>query len=178
MAVRSRPVARPDAVEPAGAYPVGRRSWGPAPFGPGMVLGGLGAAGVIVSMFLSWWNPNIDPSKIPAEFLWHRSALSSDPSLLIFLVPIAVVIVLGAFMPLGAPLRFLGGVAMLAVAAIFAYQLHRAVRGTRVSLGDALDTGFYIGAIGGVLAVLSSLMPAWIGRRGAVASDAGVEPVA
>ena len=80
---------------------VERRSWKPVMFGPGMILGALGAAGVIVSMFLPWRDGGVYPSDIPVEFLWNRNA-DSDLSLLIVLIPLAVVLAIGAFVPLGA----------------------------------------------------------------------------
>ena len=63
---------------------------------------------------------------------------------------------------------------MLIVVGAFAYQLDRTLNGTRVDLGDVLGTGFYVGAIGGVLGLIGGLMPApWVGRR----EVRSVEPV-
>jgi hypothetical protein len=143
--------------------PVERRAWWTpaAIFGPGRILGALGAAGVAVSCFLSWRGPGIHPDRIPLAFLWDRTTGSTDPSLLIALIPIGVVLALGAFVPLGVMLRFVGGLAMLVVAGVFAYQLNRVTGSARggSDLGDVLGSGFYAGAIGGVLAFLGGLLP-------------------
>src|SRR5215475_7613379 len=52
----------------------------------GMLVGVLGAVGVILSMFMSWRTGGVHPSDVPAAFLWDRHA-SGDPSLLVFLIP-------------------------------------------------------------------------------------------
>jgi hypothetical protein len=147
----------------AGAPVVERRTWWTpaAVFGPGRILGALGAAGVVVSCFLSWRDPGVHADGIPIAFLWHRMTTATDPSLLIALVPIAVVLVLGAFVPFGSMLRFVGGLAMLVVAGVFAYQLNRVTGSGRGSqdLGDVLGSGFYAGAIGGIFAFLGGLVP-------------------
>ncbi len=152
---------------------VGRRAWWTpaAVFGPGRILGALGAAGVVVSCFLSWHDPGIHPDNIPFAFLWDRTTTATDPSLLIALIPIAAVLVLGAFVPFGVMLRFIGGLAMLVVAGVFAYQLNRVTGSAHggPDLGDALGTGFYVGAIGGVLAFIGGLLPSHALAAGEVA---------
>src|SRR3954447_23886197 len=122
-----------------------RRRTAPWIFTPGMVLGALSSAAVIVSMFLSWRSGSVHPSDVPASFLWDRNA-TSDPSLLIFLIPLAVVLVIGTFMPMGAALRLLGGLGVIVVAGLFAYQLHEITNDLNASFGDALDSGFYFAA--------------------------------
>jgi hypothetical protein len=154
-----------------GTRVVERRESTPIAIGPGMILGALGAAGVIVSMFLPWRVGGIYPSDIPFEFLWNRSA-TSDLSLLIVLIPLAVVLVIGAFVPMGAGVRLFGAIGTLIVAAVFAYQLHRVVDALGGDLGDVLDTGFYVAAIGGIVAFVSGLIPSgWRTRREVVRSD-------
>jgi len=154
---------------------VERQYWGPIGAAPGMILGAIGAIGVVVSMFLPWRDGGVYPSDIPVEFLWNRSA-TSDPSLLVFLIPVAVVLVIGALMPMGAGVRLFGAVSMLAIAGVFAYQLHRVVHAFGGSFGGALDTGFYVAALGGILAFVSGLVPATTGaRRELVRSDEVVE---
>ena len=49
---------------------VERQTSRPVIFGPGMILGVLGAAGVIGSMFLPWRESGVYPSDIPVAFLW------------------------------------------------------------------------------------------------------------
>jgi hypothetical protein len=140
---------------------VERQTSRPVVFGPGMILGALGAAGVIVSLFLPWRESGVYPSDIPVAFLWDRGATSSV-SLLILLISLAVVLVIGAFVPLGAGVRLFGALGTLIVTGVFAYQLHRTVDVLGGDLADVLDTGFYVAAIGGLVAFVSSLMPsAW-----------------
>ena len=146
---------------------VERRAWSPT-FGPAIVLGALGAIGVIVSLFTSWRDPGVHPDNIPVAFLWHNTTTSHDPSLLIVLIPIAVMLAVGAFVPMGTGLRLLGGVAMLIVAGLFAYQIDQSLPGG----GDVLGTGFYVGAIGGFLAFISGFLPeSWAARREVVRSS-------
>ena len=132
---------------------VERRGWKP---GAGMLLGLLGTAGVVISMFLSWdGNTATKPHGVPFAFLWDHSNTSGRPSILIALIPIAVVMAIGSVLPGGGPARFLAGVAAVVVAGLFAWSLHRAGAG----LGNALDTGWYFAAIGGLIGLVSGLVP-------------------
>ncbi len=145
-----------------------RTWWAPLAFSPGLILGGLGAVGVVLSLFLPWRDPSVHADAVPVAFLWDKSTKATDPSLLVVLIPIAVVLIVGALSPLGAGLRLLGALAVLAVAGLFAYQLSVVVtflfKGSDV--GDVLSTGFYMAAIGGLFALASAFVPAWLGRRG------------
>lgn len=143
-----------------------RRGWVPG-YGPGMIIGALGALGVAVSLFLPWRDGGIHPSGVPVAFLWDRATGSSDPSLLIFLIPLAVVLVIGVVVPIGEAVRLFGAVGVLIVTGVFAYQLDRALAAfPGAGLGDVLDTGFYVAAIGGILAFVSALLPTgWSARR-------------
>src|SRR5215471_11295052 len=101
-----------------------RREHVGASYGPGMVLGLVGTAGIVLSMFFPWKTGQVDASEIPFATLWDRFA-HSGPSLLIALIPIAVVIAIGSLLPGAAAAQFVGGVAALVVAGLFAYQVHR-----------------------------------------------------
>jgi hypothetical protein len=137
-----------------------------------MFLGALGAIGVAVSLFLPWRDGGVHPSDIPLEFLWDKGTTSADPSILILLVPFAIILAFGAFVPLGAGLRLFGAIGVLAVAIVFAIQLDRALGDLGGDLGDSLDTGFYLAAIGAILAFASALVPAgWSSRRDVVETD-------
>jgi hypothetical protein len=137
--------------------------------GPGMIVGLMGAIGVVVSMFLSWRIGSVHPSEIPAAFLWDRNA-TSDPSFLIYLIPLAVLLVVGSVIPGGALLRLIAGVGTLVVVGVFAYQLHRVTNAIGADFGDALDPGFYVAAIGGVVGFVSGFLPTtYASRREVVA---------
>jgi len=157
---------------------VERQTSRPVVFGPGMVLGALGAAGVIVSMFLPWRESGVYPSDIPVAYLWDRGTTSSL-SLLVVLIPLAIVLVIGAFVPMGAGVRLFGALGTLVATGLFAYQLHRTVDALGGDLGDVLDTGFYLAAIGGLVAFVSGLMPSgWRTRREVTRSVADDRTVA
>ncbi|HEV2309925.1 MAG TPA: hypothetical protein VGU73_05345 [Acidimicrobiia bacterium] len=149
--------------------PVSQHSWwAPVALSPGLVLGGLGAVGVVLSLFFPWRDPSVHADAIPVAFLWDKTTRAADPSLLVVLIPIAVVLIVGALSPLGAGLRFLGGVAVLAVAGVFAYQLSEIVSFAQngSDVGDVLSTGFYLAAVGGLFALASAFArTAWFGRR-------------
>jgi hypothetical protein len=138
---------------------VEHRSWVPN-FGPGTIIGTLGAAGVIVSLFLPWQDGGIHPSSIPITFLWDGATRSSNPSLLVLLVPLAVILIVGALAPIGATPHAFAAIGVLIVTGVFAYQLDRAIAtfpGTKLS--DVLAAGFYVAAIGGILAFVSAVLP-------------------
>lgn len=129
-----------------------------APSLAGLVLGVLGAAGIVISIFTFWRSGSGDPVDIPASFLWDQNA-TGNPSMLIWLIPIAALVVFGIVIPGAGALRALGGLAALVVCALFAWQLRDMADRFGQSLGDALDTGFYLCAIGGVLALISGAFP-------------------
>jgi hypothetical protein len=148
------------------------RGW--SPIGSGEIIGLVGAAAVIVSLFLSWRDGGAHPSDVPAAFLWDRNTSSTDPSILVFLIPAAALLVLGLWPRIGAGIRLLGAVIVLAVAGLFAYQLDRSLfAGT--NLTDVLDTGFYVGAVGGILGFVSAFA-ANRSRREVVRYDRTGEP--
>ena len=107
------------------------------------------------------------PSDVPVAFLWDHTTTSQNPSLLILLIPLAILLAIGTFAPLGVGLRLFAGLATLIVVGLYAYQLHRAFDvfpGT--NLGHVLDSGFYFAAIGAFVALVSGFLPtAEITRR-------------
>jgi hypothetical protein len=138
-----------------------------------MLLGALGAIGVVVACFTEWHTFGTKPDSISVDFLWDRTTTSVDPSLLILLIPIALVLVVGAVIPAGGALRLFGGLVMLVLAGVYAYQLDQSSSGVgSSSVTDVLGTGWYIGAIGGFLAFISGFVPdVWAARREVVRSD-------
>jgi hypothetical protein len=137
-----------------------RKLWGPVVWSPGLILGALGALCVLVSLFLPWRDPSVYPSDVPLAFLWDKTTKAHDPSLLLVLIPIAIILMVGAVSPLGRGLRGFGGFATLVVTGLFAYQLSELVglahNGTNV--GDLLSTGFYLAAVGGLFSLASSFV--------------------
>jgi hypothetical protein len=161
-------------AEPVAERRYVRRSvWSPIAFGPGMILGIVGALGVVVSLFMSWQDGGVHPSNIPVQFLWDSTPGSSDPSLLILLIPFTLVLAIGAFVPMGAAARALGAIAVLVVCGVFVYQLDQALGATPgANVGDVLDVGFYIAAVSALIALVSGLLPSgWGTRREVVQRD-------
>jgi hypothetical protein len=61
--------------------------------------------------------------------------------------------------------RIFGGLGVLVVAGLFAYQLSRLTDDLGGSMSDALDTGFYFAAIGGLIGFVSGFLPSgWAAR--------------
>jgi hypothetical protein len=144
---------------------IDRQTWVPR-MGPGMILGAVGSVGVILSMFFSWRTGSVDASDIPVAFLWDHTTTSQNPSLLILLIPLAIILVVGTVVPGGAGARMIGGLLTLVVAGLFLYQLSRLTDDVGGNVGDALDTGFYLAAIGGLIAFVSGFLPSgWLRRR-------------
>lgn len=160
------------AEEPVNQAPVARRdrridraSWSPT-VGPGMVLGVLGTLGVVVSMFMSWQNGGIHPSDIPFAFLFDSTTTARNPSLLIALIPLAVILAIGSVMPRASGARIVGALGVLVVVVLFAVQLNSAVDRFGGSVWDSLDTGYYVGAIAGLVGLVSGFLPSgWMRRR-------------
>ena len=141
-----------------------------------MVLGTLGTIGVVVSMFLSWRNGGVHPSDIPFAFLFDSTTTANNPSLLIALIPLAVILAVGSLMPRAAGARVVGGLGVLAVVVLFAVQLHYVVdRFPSGSVWDQLDTGFYVAAIAGLVGLVSGFMPSGWVRRRSYETDADVD---
>jgi uncharacterized YccA/Bax inhibitor family protein len=165
MAVVQHPTRRARRVE--------RSTWVPR-VGPGMVLGALGTIGVVVSMFLPWRTGDVHPSSIPFAFLFDHTTTSTSPSLLIALIPLAVILAVGTLLPRAAGARVLGGLLTLVVAGLFAFQLHEVLDAfPGSSLTDQLDSGFYVAAIGGFVGLVGGCLPSGWSRRRTVEDESG-----
>lgn len=145
---------------------VDRRSWVPTA-GPGMVIGLLAGAAVVVSLFLPWREGPVEPADIPISFLWDRDTASHHPSFLFLLIPLAALVLVGAAVPRGAGVRLLGGIGTAVVVGLFAFQAYRLVDDIPGgNFGATLESGFYVAAIGAVLGLVSGFAPAgWTRRR-------------
>lgn len=153
--------------------PVGRRdrrteraSWVPT-LGPGMVLGAIGTVGLLIAMFMSWRPTDVHPSGIPFAFLFDDGTTAHDPSILLALIPMAVLLGVGTAMPRASAARIVGALGTIVVVVLFAIQLNQQVdKFPGTNLGDVLDTGFYIAAIAGLVGLVSGFLPSgWAQRR-------------
>jgi hypothetical protein len=150
---------------PSGA-PVTAASGGGFSIGPGQIITALGAIAVGVACFLDWLRSGsgVRSAKadiVPWDFLWHKTSTSST-SLLVWLIPIAALIAVAAIVP---QLRFIGlagGIAALAVAGLYAFQLNELIDSFPRDVGsvyDRLGIGDYVVAGGGFLAIVGTLVP-------------------
>jgi len=132
-----------------------------------MVLGAIATIGLVVSMFMSWRTPSVHPSDIPFAFLFDKGTTSQDPSILIALVPMAILLGVGTLMPRAGAARIVGGLGTIAVVVLFLIQLNALLdKFPNANVGDALDTGFYVAAIAGLLGLVSGFLPSgWAQRR-------------
>src|SRR5262249_13524070 len=93
--------------------PVGRRdrrieraSWVPT-LGPGMVLGALATIGLVVAMFMSWRAVDVHPSGVPVAFLFDDTTTATDPSILLLLIPMAILLGIGTLLPQASAARLI-----------------------------------------------------------------------
>lgn len=141
-----------------------RRAWWSVAVGPGMVVGAAATIALIVSMFMSWRAVGIHPAEVPASFLWDKDA-TGDPSLLIFLIPLAALLAIGSLMRGGAALRLFAGFLGMVVVGLFAYQLHELTDALRTSFSDSLDTGFYVAGVAAIASFVSGFLPTTVASR-------------
>ena len=95
-------------------------------------------------------------SDVPIAFLFDSTTTATSPSLLIALIPLAVILGIGSLMPRASGARVIGALGVLAVVVLFAVQLNYVVdRLPGVSTWDVLDTGFYVAGIAGLVALVS-----------------------
>jgi hypothetical protein len=155
-------------VTPMGRHDrrIERASWTPT-LGPGMVLGTIATVGLIVAMFMSWRATDIHPSDVPLAFLFDNTTTANDPSILLLLIPMALLLGIGTLLPQASAARVIGGLGTIAVVTLFGVQLQQSLdKVPGASLGDVLDTGFYVAAIAGLLGLVSGLVPSgWAERR-------------
>jgi hypothetical protein len=143
-----------------------RASWTPT-LGPGMVLGALATIGLVVAMFMSWRSGDVHPSDVPLAFLFDHDTTANDPSILLLLIPMALLLGVGTVLPRASAARLIGGIGTLAVVTLFGVQLQQALDAMPgADLGDVLETGFYVAAIAGLLGLVSGMLPSgWAERR-------------
>jgi hypothetical protein len=143
-----------------------RDSWVPA-LGPGMVLGAISTIGLVVAMFMSWRSPAVHPSSIPFAFLFDSGTTAEDPSILLALIPMAILLAVGTAMPQASAARIVGALGTIVVVVLFAVQLNQQLdQFPGSNVGDLLDTGFYVAAISAIVGLVSGFMPSgWTQRR-------------
>lgn len=141
------------------AHAVRRRRWSLGRPGPGMILGLIGAFGILLSLFTAWWDPGVHANDVSLRFLFDSGTSSHHPSLLLALIPLFALALIGALMAGGGVLRVVAGIGTLLVVVLFAVQV-RDVVGSGDAF-EALDLGVYFAAVGGLLSLVSGLVPTW-----------------
>ncbi|MGZ4713144.1 MAG: hypothetical protein ACXVJ7_11975 [Acidimicrobiia bacterium] len=161
-------------IAPVGRHDrrIERDSWAPT-LGPGMVLGALGTIGLVVSMFMSWRTGDVHPSGVPFAFLFDSGTTAHDPSILLALIPFAVLLAVGTAMPRASAARLVGAIGVIGVVVLFAVQLNSQLdKLPDTNVGDVLDTGYYVAAISALVALVSGFLPSgWMQRRSTVVDD-------
>lgn len=156
---------------------VERDSWAPT-LGPGMVLGALGTIGLVVSLFMSWRSPGTHPSEIPLAFLFDSGTKATDPSLLLILVPMAILLGVGTALPRASAARLVGALGTIVVVTLFAIQLDDQIDALPgAHLGDLLDTGFYVAAISAVVGLVSGFLPSGWSRRRSIRTESAADGI-
>lgn len=134
-----------------------------------LILCVIGAVLVLVSIFLNWADLAVKASsftangrEVPLDFLWDKNSNSEDPSLIVALIPAALLIGVGALTKLRW-LALAGGIVAIGVAVAYGYQVDQLIG----DLPPAADIGFFdfigiapgVVLVGGILGVVSALLP-------------------
>ncbi|HLE39162.1 MAG TPA: SH3 domain-containing protein [Acidimicrobiia bacterium] len=117
-------------------------------------FGAVGAAAMIAAAFLPWFDVGgftANAFDVALPFLWDLAA-SGDPALGFVVAGLGAIGLLASFLP-GVPdgLRRLTGIAGIAAAGVFVFQVDRGVDGTLSDTIDALGYGVYVALAGAVL---------------------------
>jgi len=131
-----------------------------------MVLGTLATVGLVVAMFMAWRTGNVHPSGIPFAFLFDSGTTAQDPSILLALIPMAILLAVGTAMPRASAARLVGSIGTIVVVVLFTIQLNSQLdKFPGSSVGDVLDTGYYVAAIAAIVGLVSGFMPSGWTRR-------------
>jgi hypothetical protein len=164
-------MAAPDpAPSPSGS--TRRRRGPPLTFGPGALIGLLGAALTAASGWLTWLTGSQAPHQsgydTPAKFLFDSHAPAGGVTLGVVTLLIGVLGVIAAILAHGRIPAIALGVASVVVAGLFVYQLRLAVHELNrtahlaLQVRDVIGIGPFAAAAGGIVAVVGAVLP---GRR-------------
>ena len=137
-------------------------------YGLGSLLALLSALAIAVSTFLNWTKEGfLDPtndafsgSDLSVKFLWDTDSPLADPSLLFVLLPAAILVLIGTFVPRQRWVAILGGAVAIAAAVLFFVSVGRVLSDENSPDGalDFIDIGVWVAAAGGLLAIIGSLI--------------------
>jgi hypothetical protein len=159
---------------PASSAPPAPTSAPPAPSGGGLpispvtlILCVLGAILVIVSIFLNWADLSVgrqtftaSGTDVPIQFLWDKNTTSNDPSLLIALLPGALLIALGALNKIRW-FAIVGGLVAILVAVLYGYQVDQGLSDLpgKTGLFDFIGIAPWFALGGGIIGIIGGVMP-------------------
>jgi len=130
----------------------------------------LGAVLVLVSIFLNWLDLSVgrltfsfNGREVPLDFLWDKNSNSEDPSLIVALIPVAILIGVGAMKKLRW-LALAGGILAIVIAVLFGYQADRLLddappQVAGVGFFDFIGIAPWFVLVGGILGVVGAIVP-------------------
>jgi len=161
----------PPAAPPAAPSTAPSTTAGGPSITPAMVITLVGAVIVVVSIFLNWIDFSAagdaltgKAADVPVEFLVDKDTGSEDPSIIVLLVPAAVLLLVGAIIAKARVAAILGGILAIVVPVLYAIQVQRGLdegSGVLQDLGltDFIGIGVYVGLVGGIVGLVGSLLP-------------------
>jgi hypothetical protein len=137
-------------------------------YGLGSLLALLSALAIAVSTFLVWGKEGLFAdgetrgSNTSLQFLWDISPADEQPALFFALIPAALLVLIGAFIPRLRVLGIIGGAVALAVAVLFVISVGRATSDDELTISEGtfelLGLGWWFAGIGGIVAIVGSLL--------------------
>lgn len=134
-------------------------------YGFGSLVALLAALAIAVSTFLAWNGDDaFDESSSGADFsiqsLWDTAPASGQPSLLFILLPAAILVLIGTFIPRARLLAIIGGAAALATAVLFFISISRRISDSEYdgAAFEVMGIGWWLAGIGGLVAIIGALM--------------------
>jgi hypothetical protein len=134
-----------------------------------LILCVLGAILLVVSIFLHWIDFSIagrsfsaNGREVPFDFLWDHKSNSEDPSLIVALIPAALLIGVGALSKVRW-LALIGGILAIVVAILFGIQadslLKDAPSSVDLSYFEFVGIAPWFALVGGILGVVGAVVP-------------------
>jgi hypothetical protein len=167
-ATPAAPAAPPPSAAPAASTTAPATTGGGLPIGIGQIVAIVGAIAVGVSCFLDWIDISVgsnslsgSASDVPVQFLFDKSTSADDPSILVLLVPAAILLLLGALIPKGKVFGILGGLLAIVIPVLYSVQVQRGLdddlSNLDISLTDFIGIGVYLALVGGIVGLLGAI---------------------
>jgi hypothetical protein len=145
-------------------------------YGLGSLLALLGGLAIALSTILVWGKEGLfqdgetKGSSTSIQFLWDISPADTEqPAVLFVLLPAAILVLIGAFIPRLRVLALIGGIVALVVAVLFVISVGRATSSSDLTIDEGtfelIGIGVWLAGIGGIVAIIGALM---IPRRAVV----------